>query len=435
MDQSASIIDRNFMEIRKLGPCKLDSPLKSSRIRFTSDEEAILLESEFTRMVKLHQEKGKLPVFELAGPREKIFHNPSWSKAAILTAGGLCPGLNNVIKSLTLALKQNYHVPIVYGIPYGYTGLNPESGYSPVILDETVVDDIHEQGGTILGSSRGRQDPEIMLETLLRMDVNMLFCVGGDGTLRSADAIAQEAEKRQINLSVIGIPKTIDNDINCMDRTFGFETAVYATNQVITAAHNEAKGAENGIGLIHVMGRDSGFIAAYATLASTHINYCLIPEEKFNLEEGENALLPALLSRLKRRHHAVIIVAEGAGQELIAGKRERDKSGNLLNNNIGLFLKDKIKEYMVRNGVETNIKYFDPTYQIRAVPASGTDAVFCYLLAQNAVHAAMTGRTDMVIGHWGDSFTHVPIPMAVSERKKIDPNGTLWRSIRLNTWT
>ena len=435
MQYSPGIIDRSFMEIRKLGPCNLDSPLKSSRIHFTGDAEAILLESEYTRMLKQYEEKGKLPVFELAGPREKIFHNPNWSKAAILTAGGLCPGLNNVIKSLTLALKQNYHVPIVYGIPYGYAGLNPASGYSPVILDEQTVDDIHEQGGTILGSSRGKQDPETMLETLVRMDVNMLFCVGGDGTLRSAHAIAEEAQKRQINLSVIGIPKTIDNDINCMDRTFGFETAVYATNVVITAAHNEAKGAENGVGLIHVMGRDSGFIAAYASLASTHINYCLIPEEKFNLEEGENALLPALLSRLKRRHHAVIIVAEGAGQELIEGKRERDKSGNLLNNNIGLFLKEKIKEYASRNGTDVNIKYFDPTYQIRAVPANGTDAVFCYLLAQNAVHAAMTGRTDMVIGHWGESFTHVPIPMAVSERKKIDPNGILWRSIRLNTWT
>ena len=331
-------------------------------------------------------------------------------------------------------MKQTYGVPLVYGIRYGYAGLNPDEGHSPVLLDKDTVDDIHEQGGTILGSSRGKQDTMTMLQTLVRMDVNMLFCVGGDGTLRSAHELAEEALRQGLNISVIGIPKTIDNDICFMDKTFGFETAVYATNSVITAAHNEAKGAPNGVGLIHVMGRDSGFIAAYASLANTHINFCLVPEEKFTLESGENALFPALFDRLARRKHAVIIVAEGAGQELISGDREIDKSGNVLNKNIGEFLKQRIKEYSKQVGVDVNIKYFDPTYQIRAIPANGTDAVFCFLLAQNAVHAAMAGRTDMVVGHWSDNFTHVPIALAVRERKKIDPNGALWRSIRLSTW-
>lgn len=427
-------MDFQIFDIPKLGDCFIDSPLSASNhIHFTSDE-AVLYQRQTSSLNKELDENGKISAFEKAGPRRKIFHDPRWSKAAILTAGGLCPGLNNVIKGLTFTLTRTYGVPLVYGIPYGYAGLNPSSGYRPIILDEQTVDDIHEQGGTILGSSRGLQDPKTMLQTLVRMDINMLFCVGGDGTLRSAHALCEEIKKQNLNISIIGIPKTIDNDINFIDKTFGFETAVYATNSVITAAHNEAKGAHNGIGLIHVMGRDSGFIAAYASLANTHINFCLVPEEKFTLEHGENALFPILFDRLQRRNHSVIIVAEGAGQELIKGERELDKSGNVLNKNIGLFLSDKIKEYAKRHDIEVSLKYFDPTYLIRAVPANGTDAVFCYLLAQNAVHAAMCGCTDMVVGHWSDTFTHVPIPMAVSERKKIDPDGTLWRSVMLNTW-
>ncbi|MBQ7400442.1 MAG: ATP-dependent 6-phosphofructokinase [Lentisphaeria bacterium] len=427
-------LDRDMFRVDTIGECKIDSPLKGTKVHFTSDEGMVLVDKHFSELSAHFRKTGKIPVFEEAGPREKIFHDPRWSKAAILTAGGLCPGLNSVIKGLTMTLKQTYGVPLVYGIPYGYAGLNPACGYPPVVLDEAAVDNIHEQGGTILGSSRGAQDTDVMLETLMRLDINMLFCVGGDGTLRSAHELAEAAKRRSLNISIIGIPKTIDNDICFMDRTFGFETAVYATNNVITAAHNEAKGAMNGVGLIHVMGRDSGFIAAYASLANTHINYCLVPEEKFNLREGENALFPALFERLKRRHHAVIIVAEGAGQDLIPGERDLDKSGNVLNKNIGEFLKSEIKKYGRETGTEVNIKYFDPTYMIRGVPANGTDAVFCYLLAQNAVHAAFAGRTNMVIGHWADTFTHVPISMAVRERKKIDPEGTLWRSVKLNTW-
>ena len=179
-----------------------------------------------------------------------------------------------------------------------------------------------------------------MLETLMRMDINMLFCIGGDGTLRAAHDLAMAALKRDLNICVIGIPKTIDNDICYIDKTFGFETAVYATNPMITVAHNEAKGAPNGVGLIHVMGRDSGFIAAYSSLANPHINYCLVPEVKFTLEGEPDSFFPILHDRLKRRHHAVIIVAEGAGQELMKGERQVDKSGNLLNNNIGVFIRE-----------------------------------------------------------------------------------------------
>jgi len=417
--------------IRNVGKATINTPLDRNT-PFVSDERQIFYDREANGAKESFEKTGKIHAFEKAGPREKIFFDPNWSKAAILTAGGLCPGLNNVIKGITETLKKIYGVPVVYGIPYGYAGLNPELGHRPIMLDENTVDGIHEQGGTILGSSRGSQNTEVMLETLVRMDINMLFCIGGDGTLRAAHELAQEILKRGLNISVIGIPKTIDNDICMIDKTFGFETAVHATNPMITVAHNEAKGAPNGIGLIHVMGRDSGFIAAYSSLSNPHVNFCLVPEVKFSLEDGPDAFLPKLYDRLKRRHHAVIIVAEGAGQDLIQGERQKDASGNLLNNNIGVFLRERIKEYFKRNNFEVNIKYFDPTYLIRGIAAEASDSVFCLLLAQNAVHAAMAGKTDMLVGHWSDTFTHVPIEMAIKERKKIKPRGTLWRCVQMN---
>jgi len=417
--------------ISNVGKATIKTPL-DLHTPFVSDDVQVFYDREANGARVTFEKDGKLHAFEKAGPREKLFFDPNWCKAAILTAGGLCPGLNNVIKGLTETLKKIYGVPVVYGIPYGYAGLNPAQGYRPVMLDENTVDGIHEQGGTILGSSRGHQDTLVMLETLIRMDINMLFCIGGDGTLRAAHELAQEILKRKLNICVIGIPKTIDNDICMIDKTFGFETAVHATNPMITVAHNESKGAPNGIGLIHVMGRDSGFIAAYSSLSNPHVNFCLVPEVKFTLEDGPDAFLPKLYDRLKRRHHAVIIVAEGAGQDLIQGERQKDASGNLLNNNIGMFLKDRIKEYFQRQNFEVNIKYFDPTYLIRGIAAEASDSVFCLLLAQNAVHAAMTGKTDMLVGHWSDTFTHVPIEMAIKERKKINPNGSLWRCVQMN---
>ncbi len=421
------------LAIEKLGTPSIKSPLKNTF--FEKNGAAIITLKDIEEINKYQKSNKEFPKLEKAGPREKIYFDPAWSNAAILTAGGLCPGLNDVVKGITLTLKKRYNVPIVYGIPYGFRGLIPEYGHQPIILDADTVDDIHEDGGTILGSSRGWQDEKIMVDTLVRRNINMLFCIGGDGTLRCAHDVAKEVKKRGLSIAIIGIPKTIDNDISFIDKTFGFETAVYATNEVITAAHNEAKGALNGVGLVHLMGRDSGFISAYATLANSHVNYCLVPEESFSLKDGLRPLLPMLKSRLENRQHAVIVVAEGAGQDLFKGSEvEKDKSGNVLHQDIGLYLKKKIAEYAKEEDFEINLKYFDPSYSIRSLPSHGTDAVFCLMLAQNAVHAAMAGKTDMVVGHWNDSFTHVPIPAATSQRKKIDVEGPLWRSVSSVTW-
>ena len=426
-------MDSKEFFIPRLGEAQIASPVQA--MEFVPDDATVAYDTS-TAVLEEYVKNGQaIPAFEQAGPRKLIYHDPAWSKAAILTAGGLCPGLNDVIKGLTRTLMVRYNVPIVFGIRYGYQGLIPSFGYEPMLLTPDSVDGIHEIGGTVLGSSRGRQDEVTMVETLKRMNIKILFCIGGDGTLRCAHDIAMEVERRGLNISVVCIPKTIDNDINFIDKTFGFETAVYATNSVISSAHNEAKGTPHGVGLIHVMGRDSGFIAAYATLANTHVNYCLVPEDAFSLYEGEHALLPSLERRLRERKHAVIIVSEGAGQHLFEEESSRrDKSGNVLHHNIGEFLHEKIVAWGKEINLDLSVKYFDPSYLIRSLPAHGTDAVFCEMLAQHAVHAAMAGRTDVVIGHWNDRFTHVPIPVATSSRKKIDINSSLWDSVKSVTW-
>jgi 6-phosphofructokinase 1 len=420
--------DKYDLSIEKVGEGTLVSPMTG--LRFVDDTQRVSLTTDMTKLEQFANEKIPIPSLEAAGPRQTIYHDPAWTRAAIVTCGGLCPGLNNVIKSLVQVLWFDYGVRNIFGIPYGFRGLNPSYGHSPIVLNPEVVDAIQEDGGTILGSSRGNQDNSTMVDTLMRLNINVLFCIGGDGTLRGARDIAAEIRRRKQPISVIGIPKTIDNDLNLVDRTFGFETAVLSSCNVITSAHTEANGAYNGLGVVKLMGRDSGFIAAYAALATTVANFCLVPEVPFELE-GENGLFKALENRYAiGKTHAVIVVAEGAGQDLFKDIPERrDDSGNILKNEIGEFLCAKIKEHFNKIGREINIKYLDPSYTVRSIPAKGTDAIFCYQLAENAVHAAMAGKTNMVVGSMNGQFTHVPIDYAVSERKKIEPNGSLWHAV------
>ena len=419
--------------IRRVGTPTLDSKLKD--VIFVDDTERILYCADPQENARLHKTGHQIPSFLAAGPRRQLYYDAPWIKVAIATCGGICPGLNDVIKSLVNTLYYTYGVDSIFGIQYGYRGLNPEYELKPIELTPDVVDNIHTAGGTILGSSRGAQDVEVMVKTLDRLKIDILFTIGGDGTQRGAHAIAEEIRKRNLAISVVGIPKTIDNDLNLVDKTFGFETAVASAASVISCAHNEAKGAYNGIGLIKVMGRDSGFIAASATLANSLVNFCLIPEVDFTLE-GKNGLLARLERRLARKHHAVIIVAEGAGQHLFDdadSQTVRDQSGNKLHKDIGVFLKDAIVSHFKKTGVETSVKYFDPSYNIRSTPASAMDSIFCLHLAQHAVHAAMAGMTDLVVGNWQGYFTYVPMELAIMSRRKIDPRSQLWQSVLLTT--
>jgi len=415
----------------RLGACKIASPLAGKT--FVDDSEKIRFSEREGEAAAWAARLGAVPLFDCSGPRAKIFHDPSWTRAAIVTAGGLCPGLNNVIKGLVESLTFDYGIRTIYGIRYGYAGLNPASGYEPMMLDPDTVDTIHEAGGTVLGSSRGRQPADVIVDTLERMNVNLLFCIGGDGSLRCAGDIAAECRRRNLKISVVGVPKTIDNDLMFVGRSFGFETAVAEATHVIRNAHVEARGTPNGIGLVKLMGRDSGFIAAYAAMANPVVNFCLIPETDFELE-GPHGLLKALERRFRyAKNHAVIVVAEGAGQKFFEGAEERDASGNVLKKDIGDYLKRRITEHFKELDLPASVKYFDPSYTIRSVPAQGTDAIRCYLLARSAVHAAMAGYTNCVVGNAGECFHLVPIRLATIQRQKLSLDSVLWRGVADST--
>ena len=421
--------------ITSLGRGNVVSPLKNSQredspvYKFVDDNERIIYDNS-NDYYRQCMDSGIIPVsFEKAGPKEKIFFEPAKTKVGIVTCGGICPGLNNVIRSIVNQLYYRYGISRVLGFKYGYEGFISDYNHEVIELNPEMVSDIHNAGGTILGTSRGSQDVGKVVDTMEIMNINVLFCIGGDGTLRGAHAIHDEIRNRNLKIAVAGIPKTIDNDIDLIQKSFGFETAFSIANDIIRNAHNEAHGAYNGIALIKLMGRDSGFIAANAALAIQEVNFVLIPEISFDLY-GPNGFLYVLKKRLEERHHAVVVVAEGAGQDLFESRtQELDASGNIKHKDIGIFLKEKIKNEFNALGFRYSIKYIDPSYIIRSAPANANDSKFCNLLAQNAVHAAVAGKTDFVIGYWNNQFTLMPIPMVVAKRKKIDVEGELWWNV------
>jgi 6-phosphofructokinase 1 len=414
--------------IATLGDCRVPSPIRG--IRFIADADRVLYHATLGELnACVGNGIAPPPTMESAGPRETLFFDPAELTCGIVTCGGLCPGLNDVIGAIVLSLSRQYGVNRIYGFRFGYEGLVRRIGHQPLELTPEWVHRIHDSGGSILGSSRGPQDPAEMVDCLQALGVGILFAIGGDGTLRGAETIGEEAARRGLTIGVIGVPKTIDNDVSFVQRTFGFETAVTEASRATYAANAEADAARNGIGLVKLMGRDSGFIAAYSALVNSDVNFCLVPEVPFTLAP----FLLALDERLARRRHAVIVVAEGAGQDLMPNRGGHDASGNVTHGDIGLFLRDAITAHFRQRGVAISLKYIDPSYAIRSVPATAHDAAFCLLLGQNAVHAGLSGRTNMVVSFWNHHFTHVPIRLAVCERKTIDPQGMLWSSVVAST--
>jgi len=422
------MLTKDHFHIKTLGERTIDSPLNLPEKLYVSEEQRVRYAGEMPNETDAEEDVS----FERAGPRKKTFFDPNETKAAIVTCGGLSPGLNDVVRAIVMQLYYKYGVEHILGIRFGYKGLNPANWLEPLKLRPADVERIHEWGGTILGSSRGHEDPAVMVNTLEKLGINMLFCIGGDGTLRGANCIWEEVERRGLSISIVGIPKTIDNDISYVTKTFGFDTAVSEARHVLQCAHTEAKGAPNCIGLVKVMGRDSGFIAAHATLANLDVNFTLIPEVPFDLY-GKGGFLDILEQRIKKRHHAVIVAAEGAGQNLFAGETSTDASGNVRYKDIGVFLKDEITSYFKSKKIPMTLKYIDPSYSIRSVPANASDSIFCAHLGRFAVHAAMAGKTDMIVGLWHDLFTHVPIPITIESRKKVSPDGALWLSVLEST--
>ncbi|MCX7049786.1 MAG: ATP-dependent 6-phosphofructokinase [Candidatus Sumerlaeota bacterium] len=423
--------------IQRLGAARYESPLPLSDVPndhigdFVREDERVIYDPNMEEVQRALAE-GREPLsLEVAGPRHKLFFEPGKARAAVVTCGGLCPGINDVIRALTLCLWHHYRIRDIFGARYGYWGLTPENFGEAMRLDPDVVDHIHHEGGTILRSSRGPQDVARMVDTLERNRIDMLFTIGGDGTQRGALAIAQEIGQRGLPIAVVGVPKTIDNDICHTERTFGFETAFSIARDILVGAHTEARCAMNGVGLVKLMGRRSGYITARAALASGEANFVLIPEAPFDLD-GPRGFLAALEARLRDRKHALVVVAEGAGQDMLqeeAARLETDRSGNVALADIGLYLKRRIEQYLAARDMDFTVKYIDPSYIIRSLPANASDAVFCQELARAAVHAAMTGRTGMIVGYWNQHYTHVPIAPAIGSRKAIDTDGPEWRAV------
>lgn len=425
-------VDTFDTQIPVLGEAKIISPIRKIKKRtfgFVSDDERVPVDSDLHKLKERFAQNMEIPSFERAGPREKIYFDTSKLRCALVTCGGLCPGLNDIIRAIVLELNHSYRVRNIYGIRYGLEGFIPEFGRDVVDLNPDVVVNIHEMGGTILGSSRGPQNIEEIVDSLERMNIGILFMIGGDGTLLAASRISDAILERNLKISVVAIPKTIDNDIHMVSRSFGFHTAVEIATEAIKAAHNEAQGYPSGIGLIKLMGRYAGFIAATAALARQDVNFVLIPEVDFDLK-GENGFLQALEDRILERGHAVIVVAEGAGQKFFEGRKdEYDPSGNIRLKDIGLFLKDSVMGWFSEKNIDITLKYIDPSYMIRSLPANASDRVYCGFLGRNAVHAGMAGKTRLLIGRWNEQFVHVPMSASAGRRKKVDYDGRLWLSV------
>ncbi|MCH5290518.1 MAG: ATP-dependent 6-phosphofructokinase [Treponema sp.] len=420
--------------IENLGECKVHSPIELSREHGNFRATYVKDTSFVRRPVNIFEDAQTPPddvstLLEKAGPRELVYFNPSHVTAGICTCGGLCPGLNDVIRAVVRCLWNRYGVRRIRGIRFGYKGFFTEQGFDTIDLNPDLVDTIHKIGGSFLGTSRGGGDRVIdIVDSIERLNINMMFIIGGDGTQRGALDIANEIEHRGLKTAVVGIPKTVDNDLQFIDRSFGFETAVQKATQAINSCHMEAHSQINGIGLVKIMGRESGFIAAASAIASHEANFCLIPEVPFDLD-GPNGFLAHLEQRLIKRHHAVIVVAEGAGQELLTTTNQTDASGNKKLADIGVYLRDKITEHFAAKKFHINLKYIDPSYEVRAAVTTANDSIYCERLGNNAVHAAMAGKTKIVIGLVHGKYVHIPISMATLKRNTVDPESSMWRDV------
>jgi 6-phosphofructokinase 1 len=419
--------------IETLGPCKVHSPIELStqhgefRANYVRDDSFV----RYSVNVFPDSDKGdglnEGNLMQKAGPREYIYFNPAHVTAGICTCGGLCPGLNDVIRAVVRCLYYRYGVKKIRGFRFGFKGFFPESGFDTIDLTPANVDDIHKIGGSFLGTSRGGGNRVAdIVDAVESLNINMLFIIGGDGTQKGSLDIANEIEKRGLKVAVVGIPKTVDNDLLLIDRSFGFETAVERATEAVSSIHMEAFSQVNGIGLVKLMGRESGFIATATAIASHETNFCLIPEVPFELD-GPNGFLEHLKKRILERHHAVVIVAEGAGQDLLETTTETDASGNKKLADIGTYLCNRINEFFKQNQIHINLKYVDPSYQIRSSVTTANDSIYCERLGSYAVHAAMAGKTKMVVGLVNNKYVHIPIQMVTMKRNFVDPEGALWR--------
>jgi 6-phosphofructokinase 1 len=429
------VVELAQLQVASLGPTRIDSPIQDLIVdretsqHYVDESDRVLFDDTVKMLARRNVPADQLPSFEAGGPRRRIYFDPAKTNVGIVTCGGLCPGLNDVIRALVLEFTHHYGVNRIIGFRNGFQGLSPKYRHPIVDLRPDNVEGINEYGGTILGTSRGNQDPETIVDTLEMLVINVFIVIGGDGSMRGALRVAEVIAERERRIAVVGVPKTIDNDIPYIEQSFGFQTAFAKATEAIRSAHVEATAVPNGIGVVQLMGRHCGFIACYAALANNDADFVLIPEVPFALDGG-SGFLRHLEKRVAERGHALVVVAEGAGQEYLQDEPERlDASGNKKLRDFGVYLRQRIRDHFDTAGTEAIIRYIDPSYAIRSVPANPYDGVYCIRLAQSAVHAAMAGRTQMVVGRWRGRFVHVPMPVAIGSRNQVDPDGDLWMSV------
>lgn len=429
------------LSVRRLGECRFDSPFsemvstKQTSPHYVAEGDRVLLEDTVSMLAEHSLPPGRVASFEAAGPRRKIYFDPAQVTAGIVTCGGLCPGLNNVIRGLVQELAVRYQVKRILGFRNGLRGLTAEHRHDTIELTPERVRDIHNVGGTILGSSRGGQDADEMVDSLVLRGVNVMFVIGGDGGMRAATYLSKAIRARGLDIAVIGLPKTIDNDLPFTDESFGFQSAFARATDFISAVNVEASASANGVGIVKLMGRHSGFIASYAALAANAADIVLIPEIPFALG-GADGLLAHVEQLVRAKGFVVIVLAEGAGQDLFDehglpehDRRGTDASGNVKLGNIGELLKERIAAHLTAVGLAPTMRYIDPGYAVRSIPANAYDSVYCLSLAHAAVHAAMSGRTEAAVARWRRRFVHVPLSLMTSRRNQVDPDGDLWMSV------
>ncbi|KAF3446715.1 hypothetical protein FNV43_RR11895 [Rhamnella rubrinervis] len=409
------------------------NPLKSNPAYSVVKQYFVDEDDTIVQKIVVHKDSPRGVHFRRAGPRQRMYFESDEVHACIVTCGGLCPGLNTVIREIVCGLYHMYGVNKVLGIDGGYKGFYSRN---TVGLTPKVVNDIHKRGGTILGTSRGGHDTSKIVDSINDRGINQVYIIGGDGTQKGASVIYEEIRRRGLKVAVAGIPKTIDNDIPVIDKSFGFDTAVEEAQRAINAAHVEAESFENGIGVVKLMGRYSGFIAMYATLASRDVDCCLIPESPFYLE-GQGGLFEYIEKRLKENGHMVIVIAEGAGQDLLSeslqSMNQKDASGNKLLQDVGLWMSQRIKVHFAKTKTVINLKYIDPTYMIRAIPSNASDNVYCTLLAQSAVHGAMAGYTGFTVGVVNGRHTYIPFNRVIEKQNKVVITDRMWARLLSST--
>lgn len=324
-------------------------------------------------------------------------------KIGILTGGGDCPGLNAVIRGIVESSPEEVEV---IGIMHGWQGL-VDGDYTPLTDDD--VEGIHIIGGTILGTSRTNpfnteEQRKKLEENIKKLELDAVIAIGGDDTLTVAAKLAS------LGYNVIGVPKTIDNDVSNTDYTFGYHTAVNVGADAIDRLHSTAK-SHNRIILVELMGRDAGWITLEAGLAAgAHL--ILIPEYPMTLDE----ILKYVNKRMKEKNYMVIAVAEGFKpvelENIIGDKSEIDAFGHIRLGGIAHYLSEIINdktEYDTRSVVLGHL--------LRGGTPTAFDRILGTRYGVYAMELVLNKDFGRMVALRGNSIVSIPIDYAIATKK------------------